>query len=121
MIDVHYPAVLSMPHYQVEYEIDDSGFQPYTGLFHRDRAGAERELAEWQRTYGHDPLYYALIMSYEPVFLARCGDCAEFPTGTPAIAKHWDEMRHYLAQFPGWVATSERHVLCPYHQPSKED
>lgn len=84
MLTASYPAVVNVPHYQLVVWTHDSIDLP-SGMLHPDRASAERELVRWRAAHRTSPIFDQLhpeIWTYQPVFLLRCGDCADTPAPT---------------------------------------
>ncbi|MER7116688.1 hypothetical protein ABT332_19605 [Saccharomonospora azurea] len=122
-VDVRYPAVLHTTHYRCIQWYGDDDCEPFPTL-HRSRLAAEKEAraTEWAYREGnHNGYLSVVIMPVEPVFLPRCGECAELPDDNPAVYADWWEMCQALDDFLGWVATSEQHVFCPNHRPDREE
>ncbi|WP_157606546.1 hypothetical protein [Saccharomonospora cyanea] len=118
--DVRYSPVLHTTHYQlVEWHCDHE-FQLYRPLF-RSRLEAERRARALEWGHRESTSWSVVIEAVEPVFLPRCGECAELPDDNPAVYETWEEMCHALGNHFGWVATSEQHVFCPNHRPAWEE
>lgn len=120
---VQYPAVVNTPHYQVAVSMDDGSPDLLSGMLHPDRAGAEREWARWRSRQRSSPMFdrfEPVIWAFKPVFLLRCGHCADIPGDTLAVYTEWWDLQWAIADHWGWLATSEQDVFCPRHRPSGE-
>lgn len=61
------------------------------------------------------------IIEYTHVYRCLCVICGDPPDYDQVYAfPDWYELVAYLADYPGWVTTSEVDVLCPDHRPIKE-
>ncbi|EHR52149.1 hypothetical protein SacmaDRAFT_3951 [Saccharomonospora marina XMU15] len=121
---VQYSAVLHVPHYQVmSWPCEDAPPEPLSRQLHREWWRAERELARYLASVGEAGRARGaggFLFTHKPVFLPRCGDCADLPEGNPEVYSDWWQMRAALADYPGWVATGDLTVFCPHHRPSWE-
>ncbi|MEU6645493.1 hypothetical protein ABZ863_23475 [Saccharomonospora sp. NPDC046836] len=122
-VDVRWPALLAVPHYQVMrwHPVAEDGW-PESGTLHADRRQADWEIQLARdaiaRT-GTNPDYYTFdIVVHDPVFLPRCGQCADLPDDRYQVFAYWDELCDGIRDVPGWQATSEQVVFCPRHLPS---
>ncbi|WP_143021316.1 hypothetical protein [Prauserella marina] len=114
-----------MTHYRVLWVLDlgddDDVMSELSGTVHRTRDEAQREIRvdqAWSQYLNRKPAAEFVIWPCDPVFLARCGECGDYPDDQYRAFRDWDHIADYTRNFPGWLATSERTVFCPRHLPA---
>jgi hypothetical protein len=128
---VNFPTALEGPFYVLAHGNRHGADDDETGWVHQTRGGAEGELAEWNEENRHfrvTPRPVPTIQTLERVFVPQCVVCGATRSRAVhlvidriGVFDHWWELEDMLRDYPGWTATSEQHVYCPDHAPSKED
>ncbi|MEU3273543.1 hypothetical protein ABZ639_22115 [Saccharomonospora sp. NPDC006951] len=90
-------------------------------VLHRTRAEAQRAIDLHQARQYLNPgpsVHEHVILPVNHVYLARCGECGDYPDEEYKAFRDWDQIADYTRSFPGWLATSECALFCPRHLPT---